>query len=104
MAILIAVSTASLPPEQKKTRSRSPGVSSASLSASSAAGGGGEGVGGDVGQLAGLLGHRLGDLGPAVPGVDHPEAGDDVEVLPAVDVVELDPLASLAVRTRRWRA
>ena len=48
----------------------------------------GVGGGGDVGELARLGGHRVADLLAAVAGVDDPEAGDAVDVLAAVDVVE----------------
>ena len=66
---------------------------SASLWASCTAGSDGVGLGGDVGELARLLGHGLADFGPTVAGIDHPETGDAVEVLAAVDVPELGSLA-----------
>ena len=45
--------------------------------------------------MPGLLGHRVADLLAAVTGVDDPEAGDAVNPLVAVHIVEHAALAAL---------
>ena len=97
------LSTASEPPVVKKTRLRSPGVRR------------GQPLGQldrlrvgvrperEVGQLAGLLGGRLGQLGAAVAGVHHEQPGEPVQVAPAVLVPDVRALAAHDDRHRRRR-
>ena len=88
------------PPDVKNTRSRSSGARPAIRSASSIARGW-RCPGRRVGQLAGLRGGGVGQLGPAVAGVDAEQRGERVEVpAPACR-----PTGSSPRRGRtRWRA
>ena len=94
LASFQAVSTASPPPVVKKTRFRSPGrvvgQPLGELDGSRV----GVGPQREEGQLRGLLGHRLGDLGAAVPDVDDEQAGEAVDVLVAPVVPDPPALAA----------
>ena len=63
------------------------------------------GVGPDreVGQLAGLFGGGVGQLVAAVPGLHDEQAGQTVEVPPAVGVVDVRAVAARDDRYRRVR-
>ncbi len=84
---------ASAPPLPKKLFCRAPGVISASFSASAPDGLDVVDVGAGVHELLGLGHGGLEDLLVVVPGVGHADAGEAVDVLGAVGVVEQGSVA-----------
>ena len=91
----MAVSTASEPPEQKKTRLRSPGVQLGEHLGQLHRGDGGEGHRRGVARRAACSAMASAISRAAVTGVDDPETGDAVEILAALDVVEASAFAAI---------